>query len=325
MCQRLTTSLNFFYLRGDKPMRIPKLSHLAQAALAYTAYGIFSVLPLDAASNIGGWLGRVVLSRIPMSQRAIQNLTFAMPELTAAHKKQIVREMWDNLARNVAEMPHVQKLVKQNRLHTIGFDHIEEALKVGKGVLIVGGHIGNWEVGPVICWDKKIPVTAVYRRPNNMLIDPLLRHMRRFVTPDLLPKGAKAAAGILKTLRQNGAVGLLIDQKMNTGGEMLRFFGQPAMTGLASAQLAIRTGAPLLVTTSVREKNGHFTFTVSPPIPKPDGLPLQDAALVMTQQINDMFEAHIRRYPGQWLWLHRRWNNRRKPWDTSPDEKKIQS
>jgi KDO2-lipid IV(A) lauroyltransferase len=292
-----------------------KISHVFEALLAYSAYGFFALLPLDAASAVGGWLGRTIVSRMGVSRRAYRHLQLAMPHLTRAEQEVIVRQMWDNMGRNIAETPHAKELIRKGRLKAVGFEHAIEALKQGKGILVASGHFGNWEVGPIIFWDRKLPMTTVYRRPNNPLIDPLLGHTRRIVTPDLLPKGIVAAAGILKTLRQNGAVGLLVDQKMNTGGMMLKFFDQPAMTGLATAQLALKTGSPVIVATSVREGGAHFTFTLSEPLAIPANMSAHDAAIIMTQEINDRFEAHIRRYPGQWLWLHRRWGNRRKPWD----------
>lgn len=296
-------------------LKLPKISHVLEALFAYSAYGFFSLLPLDAASAVGGWVGRTIGANLGVSRRAYKHLSFAMPHLTSAEKKQIIRDVWDNMGRTLAETPHQHNLIKKNRLHVIGYEHAEEALAKGKGLLIASGHFANWEVGPIIFWDRGKPLTTVYRRPNNMLIDPLLRHTRRNVTPDLLPKGIQAAAGIVKTLRQNGVVGLLVDQKMNTGGEMLQFFGHPAMTGLATAQLALKTGATLLTGTGVRTKGANFMFTLNPPITAPDGLSPHEAACHMMQQVNDIFEAHIRQYPGQWLWLHRRWDNRRKSWD----------
>lgn len=299
---------------NDFRLRSVRFSHVLEALLAYGAYGFFALLPLDAASAVGGWLGRAVVSRMGVSRRAFRHLQKAMPHLSPAEQAVIVRQMWDNMGRNIAEMPHGKRLIAKQRVHVVGYEHATAALENGKGMLIATGHFGNWELGPIIFWDKKISVTTVYRRPNNVLIDPLLRYARRIV-PGLLPKGLQAAAGIVRTLRQNGVVGLLVDQKMNTGGTMLRFFDQPAMTGLATAQLALKTGAPLMVATNVRNKGADFTFTLLPPIPVPTGVPPQEAAQIMMQQVNDLFEAHIRQHPGQWLWLHRRWDNRRKAWD----------
>ena len=296
--------------------KLPKPAYLMQAILAYSAYGFFCLLPLDTASAVGGWLGRNIASRMGLSKRAYTNLKLAMPHLSKTEQDKIVSAMWDNMGRTLAETPHQKNLIVKNRLHAEGFEHVEDALAKGKGVLVASGHFGNWEVGPIIFWDRKHPMTAVYRRPNNMLIDPLLRYTRRIITPNLLAKGLQAAAGIVKTLRQNGAVGVLVDQKMNTSGAILQFFGRPAMTGLATAQLAIKMQATLLVATSIRKQGAEFDFKLYPPIVPPEGLSSHDAACHMMQQVNDIFEAHIRAYPGQWLWLHRRWDNRRKSWDT---------
>ncbi|HEY1096283.1 MAG TPA: lysophospholipid acyltransferase family protein [Alphaproteobacteria bacterium] len=292
-----------------------EIGNLTEAVLAYGFYGFFAIWPLDIASAMGGWIGRTVGPRMSVSKRAYKHLQIALPHLTQAEQQKIVIEMWDNLGRNVAETPHLKKLIRQNRIQLEGWEHVQNALGKGKGLLIASGHFANWEVGPVYFWDKGYPVTTVYRRPNNRYIDPLLRFTRRAITPQLLAKGHKAAAGIVRTLRQNGVVGVLVDQRMSESGTMLPFFGRPAMTGLATAQLALKTGATLVTGTYIRQNGAHFALRVHPPILPPPDLTGTDATKAMMTEVNRIFTDHIAQYPGQWLWLHRRWDSKKKPWD----------
>lgn len=293
---------------------MPKLKHFGEAFVAYGLYGFFSLLTLDTASALGGWMFRTLGPRLAVSRRADRHIQYAMPELSDAERQTIVRDMWENMGRTMAETPHLKRLVPKNRMQISGLEHVEKAREHGKGAMIAGGHFANWEAGPIIAWHHGFPLTTVYRPPNNPLIDPLLRYTRRVVTPNLLPKGPKAAVGIIKTLRQNGIVALLIDQKMNNGVP-LQFFNRPAMTGLTAVQLALKNGSPLMVASCERHNGAYFTLTISEPIKVPDDLDTEAAAMYLMQQVNNHFEALIRKNPGQWLWLHRRWDNRKKTWE----------
>jgi KDO2-lipid IV(A) lauroyltransferase len=293
--------------------------HTAEALLAYTAYGFFAIWPLDVASAIGGWIGRTIGPRMAVSKRAYRHLQMAMPDLSAQDQDRIVRDMWDNLARNFAEVPHLKKLMPKGRITMDGWEHVERALAHGKGMLIASGHFANWEMGPIYFWHAGYPVTTVYRKPNNPLVDPLLRYTRRIMTPHLFAKGNKAGVAIVKALRQNGVAGMLVDQKMNENAAPLPFFGRPAMTGLAAAYLVLKTGATMVVGTYTRHNGAHFKLQVHPAITPPADASPYDAACAMMTEVNQYFEDYIRHNPGQWLWLHRRWSSKRKPWDAPPE------
>lgn len=281
--------------------------HTWEASIAYLAYGFFALWPLDKASAIGGWIGRTIGPRLAVSRRAYKHIHMAFPDLDKKQQEIIVRDMWDNLARNIAETPHLDKLYKKKRISLTGWELIEEGLDHGKGIIIASGHFANWEVGPLYFWNSGHPITTVYRKPNNPFVDPLLRYTRRVVTPNLLAKGEKAAAGIYKTLKRNGIVGLLVDQKMGENGTLLPLLGIPAMTSLASAQIALRTGATFLIGTYVRDGGAHYKLHLEPTTPPPSDMCEDDAARFLMLQVNQAFDRHIARYPGQWLWLHRRW------------------
>jgi KDO2-lipid IV(A) lauroyltransferase len=301
------------------------IKHSWEASLAYLAYGFFALWPLDVASAIGGWIGRTIGPRLAISRRAYKHIHLAFPDMPQAEQDRIVIEMWDNLARNIAETPHLDKLHKKNRISLTGWEHIEEGLDNGKGIIIASGHFANWEIGPLYFWNQGYPITTVYRRPNNPFVDPLLRYTRRVITPNLLAKGDKAAAGIYKTIKRNGIVGLLLDQKMNENATLLPLLGMPAMTGLASAQIALRTQAHFLIGTYVRHHGANYSLHVTPTTLPPADMSEDEAASYLMLQVNQAFDRHITQYPGQWLWLHRRWGKhpRLHTQSPAPDHKDV--
>ena len=116
----------------------------------------------------------------------------------------------------------------------------------------------------------------------------------------------------LKVLRAGGTLGILADQKMSDGIEA-RFFGRPAMTAAGPAQLALRTGCPLVPSRIERIGPARFRMTCYAPLTLPRDGPPKAAIAALTQQLNDIFEDWIRQQPADWLWLHRRWPKAAKP------------
>ena len=115
-----------------------------EAALLYVIYGIFMVLPLDAASALGGWIGRTIGPRLGTSRKARRNLDRAMPELSAERREEILIGMWDNLGRVMAEYPHLNEIWK--RTEVVGAEIVQDIAASKKPALFYSAHTGNWEI-----------------------------------------------------------------------------------------------------------------------------------------------------------------------------------
>jgi KDO2-lipid IV(A) lauroyltransferase len=280
------------------------LGYPLEAAFLYLIYGIFMVLPLDTASAFGGWIGRTIGPRLRTSRKALRNLERAMPELTPERREEIVTGMWDNLGRTMAEYPHLDKIWK--RTEVIGTEIVHDIVASKKPVLFYSAHTGNWEVALLGAARQGLQVTAVYRRPNNPAASWLIDRARSVIGSHLVPKGRDGAREVVATLRENGAVCMLIDQKMNDGIPV-PFFGRDAMTAPAIGQLAYRYKCAVVPAFAERLDGAHFRLTVMPPVELPQ---LGNRDLEIRQlmaDINMQVEKWIRARPEQWLWLHRRW------------------
>lgn len=284
------------------------LNFIWQALLVYWLVGMFWIIPLRHASNIGGYIARTLGPNLGISRRAWNNLSFAMPEKTDTEKQKIILDMWDNLGRVAAESAHFKTIQTQDYLEVEGFENVEKAIADKRPVMMLTGHFSNWEVGPMACLSRGIVVATVYRPPNNPYVDALIRFLRRPVSPNIFPKGPEGARGIMRWLRQAKAVGLLVDQKMNEGIP-IPFFGRDVMTVHAPAQMALMTNAAIIMVSNVRLENNHFKLTFSPELTSDETNPSQERVVELTTKMNQFLEKHIREYPGQWLWLHRRWSN----------------
>src|ERR1700722_1316709 len=128
------------------------LRYGAEAAGFFLLMGLFRLLPLDAASRLGGWMGRAIFSRLPPDRIARANLKAAFPQKSQGEIEPILSGMWDNLGRVVAEYPHLEKFSADGpgaRLRVEGDEHLKAAFAAGAGVMFLSGHFANWEMMPI--------------------------------------------------------------------------------------------------------------------------------------------------------------------------------
>lgn len=287
------------------------LVYPAEAAAVYLLYHLFALFPVDRASALGGWLARTVGPWLPVSRRARVNLRRALPDLPPERHRAIIRGMWDNLGRVMAEQPHLERMWDDQaagRIEVVGAEHLPTPS--GDGVkrpcLMFSGHLANWELLPAGASRYGLSLTSIYRRPNNPLINHLMTAGRHAGRGRLVPKGRDGARALVATLAEGGTVAMLVDQKMNDG-IAVPFFGQSAMTAPAVAQLALKFRCPVLPTRSERLNGARFRLTVLPPLEPPNTGDREADVREMMARVNALLESWIRERPEQWLWLHKRW------------------
>ena len=287
--------------------------HRLEAALAGAMVSLFRALGPVRASNLGGAVARLLGPWLPVSAVADANLRLAMPEMDARSRRRIVRGVWDNLGRTVAEFPHLAALRRDTPSgpgwSVTGAEVLEAQARTGGPVLFVSGHIGNWEMLPPAVAQFGLPFASFYRAAGNPLVDAVIRNLRRDAMGREVPlfaKGSRGARSALAHVMRGGALGMLVDQKMNDGIEA-RLFGHPAMTAPALAAIALRQRCPVIPGRIERIGPARLHLVVEAPLHLPDtGSRIADQA-ALTQQVNDVLERWIRAKPEAWLWLHRRW------------------
>lgn len=284
-----------------------KLRYGAEAAAFLAFMGLFRILGVDAASALGGFIGRNIFARTRVSQRARDNLALAFPEKSLAEREAILRTMWDNLGRTVAEYAHLDKFDIAGPDARIRIENAADAEPMrGKAVLILSGHFANWEIMPITAARFGLDGGIVYRPPNNPYVD-------RYIARARAKKGYaeqiskhQGTRRIFTLLRGGKAILLLADQKTNEGIPA-PFFGRDAMTTPAPAALALKLKVPIIFASNKRLGGARFAVTVHPPLAfTPSGDDDADMR-AMTAEINKRLEEMVRTDPGQWLWIHRRW------------------
>ncbi len=285
-----------------------RLRYLIEALALRIAFVLLGLLPVDAASNLGGFLGRNIGPRLPFSARARRNLRLVFPEMSAAETERIVAGMWDNLGRTAAEYPHIGEITapESGRIDWVDTAPVRAMRDDGCAGILVSGHLANWEVMPAAAIQRGVDMTIIVREPNNPFVRPLIERARGVAGGVRAPKGLPGAKAAVGTLRRGQVLGLLYDQKLNDG-VAVPFFGIEAMTPAAPAQLALRFGCPLVPVRVERIGPARFRLASFDALALPDSGDRQADTIAVMATLNQILEAWIRDRPEQWLWLHRRW------------------
>ena len=284
------------------------LRYPLEAAGVWLVLGFVSLLPIDTASNFGGWLGRSIGPRLGISKRARRNLRLAFPDKSGREVEEIVVAMWDNLGRTAGEYPNLGAIADpaSGRVEAAGEEYVAPYLNDGGAAIVTSGHFANWEVMGLTAEHHQVRLTTVVRRPNNPLVEGVLERLRGAAGGQRIYKGAAGAKQAFATLKNGKVLALLVDQKMNDGIPV-EFFGHKAMTAPAVAQLALKFKCPIIPIRTERLGPGRFRVSAQAPMEFDlSGDRHADIAMIM-RSINALFEDWIRERPAEWLWLHRRW------------------
>ncbi len=270
---------------------------------------VLRVLPRRWSEAAAGGLVNLLRAAVPRYTRvARRNLGIAFPEFSQERKQACVDGCFCNMARVLVAVAKFPQITKQNVpvwIRYEGFEHFEEALRRGRGVVFATGHLGNWELSAFAHALMAKPMGVVVRPLDNPLLDRLAIRYRSLSGNRIISR-RESIRPIIEMLRSNAAVGILADQ--NTTGDrgiFVDFFGLPACVDGGIARLAAHTGAAIIPGFALwSDSERRYVLRFYPPI-QPTGDQLRD-----TQAVQTALELAIREAPEQWLWIHRRWKTR---------------
>lgn len=269
------------------------------------ALALIRLLPLDAASWLGGRIWRTVAPFNQRHRRAVDNLQAAFPEKTPEECDSLVRDMWENLGRVMAETLQLDRLTADLSRFTFDIEAAERAFE-GKGSIIVSMHSGNWEVCALGGLEAGRQPAGVYQALKNPLTDDLLRSLRAPIYPaGLFSKGHDTARRLMAIARGGGMVAFLADLR-DVRGIKVAFFGREAYATPFPASLARGSGLPLIASRVIRLKGARFRIEARPvayPVTDDRKADIAEATALVHRQ----FEEWIRENPSQWMWIHRKW------------------
>ncbi len=243
-----------------------------------------------------------------------RNLELALPEVDPRERTRILRREYVHLGWQLVEfcrMPRYTAANTRQWMRTEGLEHYLGARARGKGVLIVTGHLGAWELSSFYHSLMGYPMGMVIRRLDNRKLDAFVNGIRCLHGNTVIPKD-DFGRGLLMAMREGGTVGILMDTNMTPPqGVFVPFFGIEACTGTGLAHIARKTGAAVLPGFMVWERDEkRYVLRFGPEIEIPRTEDIAGDILEGTRRSTAAIESWIRRYPDQWLWVHRRWKTR---------------
>ena len=243
-----------------------------------------------------------------------RNLEMAFPELQAGERKKILRGVFRSLGRQMVEFCRMSRYTAENTrgwIRTEGLDHYLAAKARGKGVLIVTGHMGAWELSSFYHSLMGYPMSMIARPLDNSRLDAFVIGIRCLHGNRVLPKD-DFARGLLTAMRKGETVGILMDTNMTPPqGVFVNFFGKQACTASGVARVALKTGAAVLPGFMVwEEAERRYVLHFGPQLDFERSADEEHDIVAATQLCTSAIETWIRRYPDQWLWIHRRWKTR---------------
>ena len=283
--------------------------------LARSLLVIFGWLPLRTALSVGSRMGSGAYyfsKRLRRTGR--RNLELAFPEAKEEERRRLLRGCFASLGRLLGVFSHfatAKRETLESLIECEGLEHIEAARARGRGVILFTGHVGAWELTSFALSLFGHPLSFLVRRIDNPKIEKLVDRLRERLGNRTIDKRS-AAREMLQTLQGGGTLGILVDlNTLDREGIFVDFFGVAASTTFMLAKLALRTDAAVLpVFAPWDSKRRRFLLKIDEPLSVERTGNDEDDVRRLTQLFTDIVEKYVRRYPDQWLWIHRRWKTR---------------
>ncbi len=274
---------------------------------------LFAMLPLSVSYRVMDLLSLLVpfFIKTEMS-RMSTNLSMAMPEISASERNVVINGALKHFGRSLAEIllfdaKSVDSLLSKVEVH--GLEIIQEEMKKGRGAIMITAHLGNWELLGAFLTSRGLPLKVVATRSHNRKINELLVYLRKSRKVETIYRH-DSPRQMLKALKNNCLLGMLIDQDTKVDGVFVDFFGQPAYTAKGPAVLSMATGAPVIPTFIRRTPEGGHEVFIEEPVEMEKTKDKEKDILINTQKLSRIIEKYIRKYPEQWVWMHNRWKTR---------------
>jgi Kdo2-lipid IVA lauroyltransferase/acyltransferase len=279
----------------------------------YGAVRLLSLLPVRAGQFLGKALGKVTAAALKRrvtssldNLRYVFGQTMSETELIALNGRIIA-----HFTRMLFEAPHILRLTPSNLDRYVVFeneDALFRAVKKKKGVFMLTGHFGNWELMSAATSLRIGINNAVVVRPADFEpADRLLRTLRSRFGTEIIPK-RRAMKKLLSAEKENKVIGILLDQNVDWyEGVFVPFMGRPACTNKGLALVALRTGSPVVPIFSIREPDGRYRIIFEDEVPlERTGDKIRDTE-ENTARFTQIIEKYVRKYPDHWFWFHKRW------------------
>jgi KDO2-lipid IV(A) lauroyltransferase len=292
----------------------PTLRHWIEYLGVAGLLGLLGWLPHRLARGVSAALAAVAYWVWPRLRRVgLFNLRLAFPEWTERQRRRVLFGVFQNLGRMLADFARFPRLNRANIERLIvydGFEHYARARERGPGVTFLTAHFGNWELSSFAHGLYGYPLNFAVRHLDNPLLDALINRTRSLSGGRTIEKN-EFARQALRALRRGEALGILMDTNMLPAeGVFVDFFGRPACTTTGPARIARKSGAPLVLGLALWDSKLQKYRLRFEPVEWTRRDDPEEEIVANTANFTRLIEQYVRRYPDQWLWVHRRWKTR---------------
>jgi Kdo2-lipid IVA lauroyltransferase/acyltransferase len=297
-----------------------RLLRLRKALTRYSLIWLLRFIRLFACSipyTAGVWAGGVLGSfayyaLLRERKRTINHLTRVFGNKSSQWIARTARNCFKHLGKSLLEVMLMTPRRAAEIVDFAGENCIKDALSRGRGVIVVTGHIGNWELMGHAAAARNYPMSVIAAPLEPEQINDMIVGLRaRLGVRTILRSRPGAAKELIRVFKENRLLGLLIDQDTDVDGAFVDFMGFPAWTPTAAASMAVKFDAPVLFATIMRRGNNRHVATVEGPLELVKSGNAEQDVLINTAMFTKKLETCIRACPEQWVWMHRRW--RRQP------------
>ena len=296
-------------------MKDARLPHYVQYVALRGAVAALDRLSLSRAGRIGAWIGSLGYRPLGIRRAVVERqVRAAFPDFDADEVSRVARASYAHLGRTTIEAALLPAYSRAQVLamfeRTEGADVVARARAQGRGVLLVSGHLGNWELAGAFVAASGIPIEAVARGMENPLFDRYVTATRNGIGMTVI-HDADAVRRVPRATREGHAVAMLVDQgAAGLASTWVPFFGRLAKTPRGPAVFALRLKAPVVFATALRQPSGQYIMYYEEVPVHPTGEREADVDRIVADYTATL-ERWIRRAPEQYFWHHRRWKHQR--------------
>ncbi|MGB3091718.1 MAG: lysophospholipid acyltransferase family protein [Candidatus Zixiibacteriota bacterium] len=292
-------------------MRKRRIKHRIEYWITCLMGAFVRIIPYRLALALGSFLGWLVFDIFRVRRKVtLINLRNSMGRGKDGLAG-IGRRAYRNFGKSMVEytlFPSLDKDKIEQMVEFEGAEHWDEALKKGKGAILVTGHFGSWELMGAATSQRGYPIDFLVGEQHNVLVDNLMNDYRRSMGIGIIKMGA-AAKGVIRALKNNRFVAMLSDQDAGSDGAVVEFFGRPASTPKGPAAFALKMDAPIVMAFIVRESARKQKVIIEKAIFGEKTRDKQEDIRRLTQAYTRLLEEYVRKYPDHWFWPHRRWKS----------------
>lgn len=296
--------------------RKKQIKHTLEYGLIIFMLTLFQLLGVRFARILGRNLGHLAFHLlIKERQKMITHLAIAFPEKFLHDLLLLAKSTFAHFGTAIADIANTDTIIK----HLDSYVYMSESSKkvldtiqsLDRGTIFISGHLGNWEMLALYMSQKGYTVSTVVKELYDSRINQLMTNYRQKAGIRLIVRKKDGQmTQILKALGQAGIVGFIIDQDLRKNGVFVPFFGKPAYTPKGAAQIALKKNLPVVHGFCVLESDGKYQLHVEPPVTLIKTDNLENDIIQNTANFTQIIETYIKRYPNQWVWMHKRWHTK---------------